>query len=362
MKTYSIHLPSYSIGGSDVYQRIPEICRPYGTKAVVIGGKTAMEKAKEDLLAGIAGSNIEILDFVWYGEDATFGACDALAANESVMKADIIFAVGGGRAVDTCKTLSDQITKPLFVFPTIASNCAGTTLVSIMYKEDHSFGELYFRQTPANHTFINMAIIAHAPVQYLWAGIGDALSKQYEVVLSARNDMLDHTNQLGVDLAKHCADPLLMYGEEAYADANRQKVSEALEQVVLNIIVTTGLVSVLIESTKYNGHLAHAIYYASTSFEACEKNHLHGEIVGYGILPLLMMDGDKEAFKQVYDFNQRLHLPTQLKEIGIEVDGNDYETFLDEVAADTNNIGYSPYPVTREKIDQAIRAVESYSL
>ena len=51
MSTYSVFLPSYSIG-NDVYKEIPKICEPYGKKAVVVGGRTAMVKAKEALLEG----------------------------------------------------------------------------------------------------------------------------------------------------------------------------------------------------------------------------------------------------------------------------------------------------------------------
>jgi len=42
----SIFLPSYSIG-SESYSKIGEICKPYGKKIVVIGGKTALEKAEK---------------------------------------------------------------------------------------------------------------------------------------------------------------------------------------------------------------------------------------------------------------------------------------------------------------------------
>ena len=66
--TYSEFLPSYSVG-VDCYKAIPEIVKPYGKKAVAVGGKTAMEKSKKALLEGIKGSDIEIIDFVWYGGD-----------------------------------------------------------------------------------------------------------------------------------------------------------------------------------------------------------------------------------------------------------------------------------------------------
>ena len=94
MKHYNVCLPNYSIG-TDCYKEIGYFARYYGKKAVVIGGKTAMSKAKAALLDGVADSDIEILDFIWYGGDSTYENGDALIANPTVQEADIIFGVGG---------------------------------------------------------------------------------------------------------------------------------------------------------------------------------------------------------------------------------------------------------------------------
>lgn len=176
-------------------------------KAIVIGGEKAMAAAKEDLLAGVAGSDIEITGFLKYGDDVTYEAADALCANPDVQAADMIFAVGGGRATDTCKTAADKLDKPIFTFPTIASNCAAVTLVCVMHKPDRSLAGFHYRKEPAKHAFINLDIISKAPLEYIWAGIGDAFSKAYEPSFSAMNDELDHSNMIGVDLAKHCGEP-----------------------------------------------------------------------------------------------------------------------------------------------------------
>ena len=44
-----MHLPSYSIG-SKVYDKIPEICEPYGTKVIAIGGHKAINAAKDKII------------------------------------------------------------------------------------------------------------------------------------------------------------------------------------------------------------------------------------------------------------------------------------------------------------------------
>jgi glycerol dehydrogenase-like iron-containing ADH family enzyme len=353
MKSYSVFLPSYSIG-EDVYKEIPKICEPYGKKAVVVGGKTAMEKSKEALLEGVKGSNIEIVDFVWFGGDSTYENVEMLKKNPTVANADMVFAVGGGRSVDTSKTMCEQTGQPIFVFPTIASNCAAVTSTTVIYDSNHVFKELYFPKKPATHCFINTKIIAESPSNFIWAGIGDALSKQYECTFSSRGDKLDHTNLLGVDISRRCVEPLLEYGKKAYEDAKHNRVSYELEQVILNIIITTGLVSVFVMND-YNSCLAHSVYYGCTTLENVEKNHLHGELVSYGVLVMLTCDKQFEERDRVYNFNKSIGLPTCLSDI--EVSENDLDKVLDK-AMQTQDIKHVPYEITKDMIYNAIMDLE----
>ncbi|OOM73952.1 iron-containing alcohol dehydrogenase family protein [Clostridium sp. BL-8] len=357
MSNYSVYLPSYSIG-EEVYNEVPKICEPYGKKAVVIGGKTAIEKSKEAILEGVKGSNIEIIDFVWFGGDSSYENVEMLKNNRAIVNADMIFAVGGGRSIDTSKTMCDQTGQALFVFPTIASNCAAITATTVIYDSEHVFKELYFPKKPALHCFINTKIIAEAPSNFIWAGIGDALSKEYECTFSSRGDELDHTNLLGVDISRNCVEPLLKYGKKAYEDVKANRVSKELEQVILNIIITTGLVSVLVIND-YNSCLAHSVYYGCTTLENIEKNHLHGEVVSYGVLVMLTCDKQFEERDRVYRFNKSLGLPTCLADI--EVEEKDINKVLDK-AMETGDIKHVPYEITREMIYNAIMDLEKVQL
>ena len=54
------YLPCYTVG-PDAYERVPEVCRPYGKKAVAVGGHRALAAAKPYLEKALEGSEIEIL-------------------------------------------------------------------------------------------------------------------------------------------------------------------------------------------------------------------------------------------------------------------------------------------------------------
>lgn len=346
MSHYNMYLPSYSIG-SDCYNEIPEVTRHYGSKAVVIGGKTAMSKAHDALLSAVEGSSVSITDFVWFGGDSTYENGQMLMDNEAVKNADMIFAVGGGRACDTCKYVANEMNKPLFCFPTVASNCASVTAICVIYNPDGSFREYYYPRL-AKHTFINSDIIADSPFQLLWAGIGDALSKECEAVFSSKDAELSHTPLMGVQLSHVCTAPLLNFGASALEACRAKKASHELEQVTLDIIISTGLVSNMTTHTPeyyYNSSLAHCVYYGSTVTRN-GHSHLHGEIVSLGVLCLLTYEKKYNERDAIMAFNAKMGFPVCFDDVDIEED--EFEAMGRKVLTATE-WAYRPKDVTMEK-------------
>lgn len=359
MESQTIYLPSYSIGGKEVYKKIPEICSVYGKKAVVLGGKRAIAAAKNDLIEGTSGTRLEVISFLAFREGGTMETVEQLLWHPVVRAADMIFVVGGGRAIDTGKILADKLQKPLFVFPTIASNCAAATQLCVVYKEDQSRDENYYSSTPAKHIFINLDIIAKAPLQYLLAGIGDAFGRAYEPAFTTLNEELDHSNTIAIDLAKHCGEPLVKYAIDAVEDVRAQLVSEALKQVVLNIIITDGIISSLIETDKYTGAVPHAIYRAIDAIPHCAEQFTRGEIMAYACLPQLRLENRRDDFDRQFAINHTIGLPTSLAELGIHFESAEYEDFLDRIMA-SHHMDYLPYSINREELDLVIRKTEEY--
>ena len=360
MKNYSMHLPSYSIGDK-VYDKIPEICRPYGKKAVIIGGKRAMAAAAGKIREAADGSGIEVIAEIWYGGEASYENVEILREKEEIKDADMLFAVGGGKATDTVKALGVKINKPVFSFPTIASNCSACTSVSIMYYPDGRFKEPFFYPAPSVHAFINTEVLVHSPSRYMWAGMGDTYAKYFESTVSSRGEELDHYTQMGVDISRMCYEPIMRYGKEAMESNEKGEISEAYEQVVLAIVVSTGMASIFLTAEHiidYNTGLAHAVFYSLTAYPHIEKNHLHGEVVSYGVLNLLLADGDEENFRRVYDFNMSVKLPVCLKDL--EFNESDAKK-LAEGAAVMKDIDHNPYKITAEMIEKAMLRLENMS-
>ena len=325
---YSVNLPNYSIG-EGCYNEIPYVTRFFGKSAVVIGGKTAMSKTKDKILKAVENYDVKIVDFVLLGGHSTYEKVNKLMEMDVVKNADMIFAVGGGRACDTCKYIANEMDKPLFCFPTVASNCASVTAISVIYNSDGSFREYYYPKI-ANHTFIETSVIAYSPEELLWAGIGDALSKECEAVFSSKEDKLSHTPLMGVQLSHICTDPLVEFGKKALEDLREKKASYELEQVTLDIIISTGLVSNMTTQMPdyyYNSSLAHCVYYGSTVTKGGHK-HLHGEVVSLGVLCLLTFEGHNEEREKIAKFNMSLGLPVCFDDI--DVNESEFEAMADK--------------------------------
>jgi len=323
---YTVNLSSYTIG-ADCYKQIPYAARFMGKKLVVIGGKTALAKSIEAIKEGIEGSELEILDVVWYGGECTHENSHMLMDLPVVQEADILCAVGGGRAIDTVKYAAHLMDKPLFTFPTVGSNCAAFSAQAIMYYPGGSFRG-NFPTKPCNHCFINSAIIADSPEPLFWAGIGDALSKEFEVVFAQQDDNLFHTTLLGQQMARVCTSPILENGKKALDDFRNHTNSFELIQVILDIIISTGLASNLTttkdNSYYYNSMLAHCVYYGSTVTKK-GHNHLHGEVVALGTLVQVAYAGDMDMVKKLMDFNYSIGLPVCFDDIEIDLE-NEFET------------------------------------
>ena len=267
MTDYSITLPSYSIG-EQVYKQIPTVCAPFGATAVVIGGHKAMAAVRERLLAAIQGSAVTITDFVWYGGEASRENIAALAENPAVAAADMIFAVGGGKALDTGKAYGEESGKPVFTFSHHCLHlCSHHGSIDSVPRRRCLFGRI-FTKAPPVHAFILPSVIAAAPRRYIWAGMGDTYAKYFEAEMSSRGEALVHYHALGVNVSRMCLDPLLTYGAQAMADIDAERCTYAVEQVILAIIVTTGIASILLTAehiVDYNSGLAHAVFYALTA-------------------------------------------------------------------------------------------------
>lgn len=350
----SYYLPCYTIG-TDAFENFESVMSFYGRKVALLYGEKAFKASRDKVLPAL--KNFDIIYQTVYGKEASYANIDRLAAVEQISRADLILAVGGGKCLDVAKVVGDKLGKPVFTVASIASTCAAVTRIAVLHNDDGSFREVYRLTNPPVHCFIDPEIIVNAPARYFWAGMGDTMAKHVECVFSSKNDVLDFESALGRTISVLCYDPILEKGEKAYDDVKNHVVSGEVEDVIKSIIIATGAVSLSV-NPDYNSALAHALYYGLTVREWMEQKHLHGEIVSYGTLAQLLIDGQMEELRKVYDFNKAVKLPVCLKDLDLDRD-DPMDDILDATIINPE-LKHIPYPITKEMVRETILKLEDY--
>ncbi|MBE5798933.1 MAG: iron-containing alcohol dehydrogenase family protein [Clostridiales bacterium] len=355
-----ITLPRFCFGRG-VYARFPALCCELGKSFVVVGGVTAMEKGLPSLVAALSSSDMTLLGALPFGGACTQSAMNRLADEIAPIAPDFIVGMGGGKAIDTAKGVADLLKKPLVSLPTLVSNCAPITALSVVYREDGPFDRFIFFDAPPALTLVDLEIAANAPDKYFRAGMGDTLAKHLESTFSARGDVLgkgmDHMSAIGVALSSTCYGPILQYGREALDEVLRHEAGSAMEICARSIIVSAGLVS-LMANDDYNCALAHAVCYGLQLFEHVERDCLHGDLVAYGALVQLMLDGQTDKAKELQRFLKSLGTPVTLREMNVPLERKALESTLIE-ATTGPDMAHIPYPITPDMVFDAMTRVES---
>ena len=120
LENYEVHLPSYSIG-DHIYDKIGPVCESYGKTVLLIGGRRALKAAEEKIRTYVAKTNLEIIGVELYGSDCTYETVEKLRQLPVYHKADMVFGVGGGKALDTVKCLCITARKSVFLYERVLS-------------------------------------------------------------------------------------------------------------------------------------------------------------------------------------------------------------------------------------------------
>jgi glycerol dehydrogenase len=344
-----VFLPRYHIG-ADAYDAVPTVL-PADARVFLIGGARALSAGR----AALESTGINVVGVRVYGGPCSFADAEALADEVKTLGASHVAGMGGGKAIDIAKACGHFARLPVFAFPTIAATCAAVTKLSVMYHPDGAFDRFLFLDAPPVCAFIHTGIIAAAPAMYLRAGMGDATAKHFESVFAARGDQLGYEDGLGVAVGKTCYEPLLKIGPAALLDCARGIDSDALRTAVSCAIVSAGIVSLTVQEM-YNGAVAHSLFYAMENLPQV-KNCLHGDVVAWGVLVQLMLDGDLDRLGRVRRFLVSLGIDVRLADMGMRMDDPALLSALADVPGQPD-MRHLPYPVTAEMVLDAVSKVE----
>lgn len=350
--------PSRIFRGPNALQYLGEFCKTQGERVFILGGNTALNKTKETIQEQLAQAGLQAVAIEWYGGECSKPNIHRLAGEALRHKANVILAVGGGKALDTGKAVAAECRLPVITVPTIAATCAAVTPLSVLYNDKGEFaGNLFLEDCPVG-TIIDTAVIIEAPVVWLEAGMGDTLAKLYELRAAASKMTPTSLTISAVSNGQICYDIIKQFGHEARKAAQTKKASQEFDSIVDSIILSAGLSSVF-GGEKLRNAAAHAIYNGFTVIPATHEV-AHGLIVGYGNLCLLALEG--RADNEIIDELRLAYscgIPTALSQIA-NMSEAELHTAA-EASASAKAMNCMPFPVTADMVIDAIRRVDKLS-
>ncbi len=305
------------------------------------------------LLEGLHAAGIEAVTALFHGECSLE---EITARVESLVdeRIDCVIAAGGGKCIDAGKAVAFRLRTPVVIVPTLASNDAPCSALSVLYSpEGVSTGIEFYPQSPA-FVVVDTEVIAAAPERYLVAGMGDAMATWYEARVCLLNERAvtavgARPTLASCAIGEVCAQTLFNEGKAAAAAVAANTVNSSLESVVEANTLLSGL-------GFESGGLAaaHGVAQSYTAIPKVNDHYLHGEMVAMGTLAQLMMESRSDEAARVAEFFATVGLPIHLGQLSLDAaDG----AALDVVAEGTLAfpfIGNMPQPITAALVRSAV--------
>ena len=288
-----------------------------GGQAVVVTDEFVKNMLGDQLTADLKQTEIDCVFFLvdkQAQDELKISLKKTIAATE---KAVFVIGLGGGRAIDSAKTLADAAGLPIAVLPTSASMDAPTSRISVIYDEQGVFQRYDYYPTNPEVLLVDTEVIFAAPGILLAQGIADGLATYIE----ARAVWHDGGNNItggkptfaSWAIAEKCRDVLFDSARQALTDQKQGILSADFEAVVEANILLSGL------GFENGGlSLAHGFHNVIMGSQKYAVKAAHGEIVAVGLLIQLAAEGRTDEFMVYHELLSAIGMPVTLAALGID--------------------------------------------
>ncbi len=353
-----IMAPSRYVQGAGELNKLPEHVGKFGTSALVIMSGTMMRTKSEMLKEIFEAAGIKFTGEKFGGECSMV----EVARLQELVKAngcDVVVGVGGGKSLDTAKSVAHYEKLPVVIAPSIASTDAPCSALAVIYTEEGVFDQYLVLPKNPEIVVMDTDVIKDAPARLFVSGMGDALATYFEAQATVDSNGTTmsgaHPTRSALALAKLCYNILIEDGLKAKLAIDAKVCTPAVEDV---IEANTYLSGIGFES----GGLAacHAVHNGLTVLPECHHMY-HGEKVAFGTLVQLVMENrPMEEIEEVIDFCLSVGLPITLGELGcVEVTPEKIMAVAVASADPGETIHNMPFDVDAEVVFAAIMAADA---
>ncbi len=343
--------PKQYIQRPGIIQEAGAYLAPFGRRPLILGDDLVLGLIRPALEPQLAQLGLTP-SFVLFGEECSQKEVLRLMHIARQENLDFIVGTGGGKAIDTARVVAEKLKLPLITIPTSAATCSAASAVAVLYEK--GVRQATVNGKGADLVLVDSSIIAQAPVRLLAAGMGDALAKWYEGKPSYEQaSPHDAATQAAMNLATQVKETILTLGLSAQESVAQKQNTPAVERIIENNILLTGLIGGL-GGSKFRIAVAHALLYGLTILPQVHQN-LHGEMVAFGIIVQLCLEKNEEELQKIGPFLGKLGLPLTLKELGLtNVEDPLFGEGLRRTCAPGSSAHNMPFPVREEKLFAAI--------
>lgn len=347
--TKIIASPTRYIQGKGELKNLLKYASTLGNKALVI----VDANIQDIVLPDIKSNNIIEANYVAFGGECCMSEINRII-DLSRDNSNVIIGVGGGKTLDTSKSVAYYSKKPVVIVPTIASTDAPCSSLSVIYTDDGVFEKYLYLPKSPDMVVVDTEVVSKAPVRLLVAGIGDAMATYFEARAcyksNADNCVGGKTTKAAMSLARLCYDTLLEEAKLAVIAMNNKVCTKAVEDI---IEANTYLSGIGFESAGLAG--AHAIHNGLTAIKETHKMY-HGEKVAFGTLVQLVLENaPREEIEEVLNLCNEVGLPTTLEDLGvIEIKNEEIKEVARLSCLPNDTINNMPFKVTVEDVYNAI--------
>ena len=307
--------PNRYIQGPLVLAEAAKYVAHLGSKVFFVADPLAWSIVEKQISASLSENSMSFR-FEPFSGLCTQAVSAHLSEKSRAFGPDMIAGVGGGSAIDVAKAVSHELGTNLVIIPTVASNDAPCSALSVQYKENHMLDRFLRLKRNPDVVLVDSKVIAEAPVRFFVAGMGDALATWFEAFTctksSAKNMPGGLSTSAALSIARLCYDTLMEYGVSAKVAVERKALTPAVEKVIEANILLSGLG---FESAGLSS--AHGIHEGLVALEET-KGMMHGELVAFGTIGLLVLENyPRDEIDRVIRFCTTVGLPTTLRQLGI---------------------------------------------
>lgn len=329
-----------------------------GKKVLCLVTEGGLKRVKDSVDKSFEGSQCS-LAYEYFTGECSMSEINRITKICDEKEIDVIIGIGGGKILDTTKSVGYYKEIPVVIVPTIASTDAPCSALAVIYTEDGVFEKYLFLKQNPNVVLLDTDIIAKAPTRLFVAGMGDALATYFEAracEASGAQTCAGGTSTLAaIQLAKLCYETLISEGEIARKAVDRNVCTKSVEKI---IEANTLLSGIGFESGGLAG--AHAIHNGFTVLPQCHHMY-HGEKVAFGLLvQLVLEDAKQEEIYDVVEFCYTVGLPITLYELGIqEIKPEEIMEVAKAATAEGESIHNMPFPVSAQDVYAAILVADA---